>query len=66
VNAVSWERTPDRRTWRAARGPVLLTVTKISNGAFVAHVEGLAERSPEFAKRTIAQRWAEEHAGVSK
>lgn len=65
MNAVIWQQTPDRRTWRAARGPVLLTVTKISNGAFVGHVEGLAERSPECRTRLAAQRWAE-HAAVSK
>jgi hypothetical protein len=65
VSAVLWERTPDRRTWRAARGSVILTVTQASNGMFRADVEGLPER-PEFAKRTSAQRWAEQHAGGTR
>ena len=66
MNAVTWQQTPDRRTWRAARGPVLLTVTKTANGAFVADVEGLAGHSPECRTRLAAQAWAEQHAAVSK
>ncbi|MGH3265391.1 MAG: hypothetical protein ACRDNS_25745 [Trebonia sp.] len=65
MNGIFWEQTGDRRTWRAARGQVVLTVTKVSNGMFRADVEGLAERSPEFAKRTSAQRWAEQRAEVA-
>lgn len=65
MNAVTWQQTPDRRTWRAARGPVLLTVTKLSSGMFRADVAGpdAAERSPEFRTRRAAQGWADNHAG---
>jgi hypothetical protein len=64
VSAISWQQTPDRRVWRAARGRLVLTVTKVSNGMFRADIEGTTTaHSPEFAKRTSAQRWAEQHAG---
>lgn len=63
MNAISWQQTSDRRTWRAASGTVVLTVTKTASNTYRADVEGLVERSPEFAKRTNAQRWAEQHAG---
>jgi hypothetical protein len=61
MNAIFWERTADRHTWRAARGPVLLTVTKLSSGMFRADVEGpeVSERSPEFRTRLAAQGWAD-------
>jgi hypothetical protein len=61
--AITWQQTPDRRTWRAARGSVLLTVTKLTNGMFRADVEGLAKHSPECRTRLAAQTWAENHAG---
>lgn len=64
MNAVTWQQTPDRRTWRAARGRVLLTVTKLANGMFRADVEGMTGRSPEFRTRLAARRWAENKAGV--
>ena len=65
MNTVSWQQTPDRRVWRAAAGALVLTVTKLSNGMFRADVDGseVADRSPEFAKRTNAQRWASNRAG---
>jgi hypothetical protein len=65
VNAVTWQQSPDRGTWRAARGPVLLTVSKLVNGAFRADVEspGATERSPEFRTRLAAQGWADNRAG---
>jgi len=65
---VAWQQTPDRRVWRAARGGLLLTVTKLSNGAFRADIEGpgAAERSPEFRTRLAAQGWAANRAGVSE
>ena len=68
MNAVTWQQTPDRRTWRAARGSVLLTVSKLTNGAFRADVEGpgVAERSPEFRTRLAAQGWADNRAGMSR
>jgi hypothetical protein len=62
VNAVTWQQTPDRRTWRAAADGLVLTVTKLTNGMFRADVEGMAERSPECRTRLAAQAWAEEHA----
>jgi hypothetical protein len=62
---VRWQQTPDRRTWRAARGPILLTVTKTTNGMFRACVEGTAGWSPEFGTRLAAQAWAEERAATA-
>lgn len=64
MNAITWQQTPDRRTWRAARGGLVLTVTKLANGAFRADAEGMARRSPEFRTRLAAQGWAENKAGV--
>jgi hypothetical protein len=65
VNAIEWQQTPDRRVWRAARGSILLTVSKLSNGMFRADVEGpeIAERSPEFRTRLAAQGWADIRKG---
>jgi hypothetical protein len=65
VNGTVWERTPDKSTWRAARGSVLLTVTKLSNDMFRADVEGpgIVGRSPEFRTRLAAQAWAESSTG---
>ncbi len=65
MSAISWQQTGDRRAWRAARGSVLLTVTKLSSGMFRADVEGpgVTERSPEFRTRLAAQAWADSHAG---
>lgn len=65
MNAISWERTPDRNTWRAARGPVLLTVTRSVDGKFAALVErpGVADRAPGFRSRSLAQAWAAQRAG---
>ena len=62
MNAITWQQTPDRRTWRAACGPVVLTVTKASSGMFQADVEGT--RSPEFRTRLAAQAWAERAGGA--
>jgi hypothetical protein len=64
-DSIVWRQTADRRTWRAARGPVVLTVTKSANGAYRADVEGVAGRSPEFRTRLAAQRWAENKVGVT-
>jgi hypothetical protein len=65
VNAILWQQTGDRRTWRAAAGALVMTVTKTASNTYRADVEGpgVADRSPEFAKRTSAQHWAEQHAG---
>lgn len=66
MSAVIWERTPDKATWRAARGPILLTVSKLSNGMFRADIDGpeMTGRSPECRTRLAAQGWAERAAGA--
>ncbi|MGH3247897.1 MAG: hypothetical protein ACRDOI_17080 [Trebonia sp.] len=66
MNAVTWQQTGDRRTWCAARGQLVLTVTKLTSGMFAGHFEGLAGRSPECRTRLAAQRWAEQYAGVAR
>ena len=63
IQRLTWQRTGDPATWRAARGPVLLTVTKLASGMFRADVEGLPARSPEFRTRLAAQQWAEDRSG---
>jgi hypothetical protein len=65
VNAITWQQTPDRRVWRAGRGPILLTVTKLSSGMFWVEVEGpgVTERSPESRTHQAAQGWADNRAG---
>jgi hypothetical protein len=65
VNAVSWQQTPDRRTWRAARGLVMLTVSKLTSGQWSATVEGpgVTERPlTPLRTRLIAQQWCENKA----
>ena len=61
---ILWWQTPDRRTWRAAVGVLVLTVTKMSNGQWVGTVEGpgVSKRSPGLPARLAAQRWAENRA----
>jgi hypothetical protein len=68
VNAIVWQQTPDKGTWRAAVGDLLLTASKLSTGNWVGLVEGpgVCERSPEHRTRVQAQQWGETHAGVSK
>jgi len=65
MSAVTWQRTPDRRTWRAANGDTVLTVSKLSSGMFRADVEGPGgtARSPEFRTQLAAQGWAGTRAG---
>jgi hypothetical protein len=65
---ITWQRTSDIRTWRAAADGLVLTVTKLSTGRWAATVAGpfTDERSPEFGTRTAAQRWAEGTAGVAE
>jgi hypothetical protein len=66
VNTIMWEHSPDRRTWCAARGHVVLTVTRLSSGMFRGDVEGpgVAEQSPEYRTRLAAQDWAERAGGA--
>ncbi len=67
MNAITWQQTGDRRTWRAASGPVVLTATKLSSGQWTATGDGATiARSPEFRTRTAAQAWAEQHAGGAR
>lgn len=49
MSAITWQQAPDRCTWRAAAGVLLLTVTKLGDGKFAAMVEGpgVTERSPD-------------------
>jgi hypothetical protein len=67
--AIEWQQTPDRRTWRAASGVLVLTVTKLSDGMFEAMVEGpgVTERPLRpLRTRLSAQAWAESHAGGAR
>lgn len=58
---IFWWQTPDRRTWRAAVGVLVLTVSKTSTGQWVGTMEGpeVSKRSPGLPARLTAQRWAE-------
>ena len=49
MSGIRWERTPDRRTWRASAGALLLTASRLSSGAWAGAVEGpgVSERSPQ-------------------
>ena len=61
-----WARTSDRAAWRAYKGGLVLTVTRIVGACgWVAEVEGpgVSERSEVFATRLQAQRWAGDRAG---
>jgi hypothetical protein len=60
-----WTRTPDRAVWRAYKGGLVLTVTRLAANGWqaVAEGKGVTERSPTLATRLAAQRWAESRAG---
>ena len=61
-----WTRTPDRAVWRAYKGGLVLTVTRLAGGGWQAAVEGpgVTERSPMlFRTRKRAQAWADSRAG---
>ncbi len=62
ANSIVWQQTADRRTWRAARGSVALTVTRLTSGAYQADIDSMAVRAPEFRTRLAAQAWAEERS----
>jgi hypothetical protein len=69
MSAISWQQTHDRATWRAARGLVVLTVSKLTSGQWSAAVEGpgVTERPlTPLRTRLIAQRWCENRAGVAR
>ena len=60
-----WARTSDRSVWRAYKGGLTLTVTRLVGGGFQAVVEGpgVTERSQVKPTRLDAQRWADSRAG---
>lgn len=61
-----WTRMPDRAVWRAYKGGLVLTVTRLAGGGWQAAVEGpgVTERSPmPFRTRKRAQAWADNRAG---
>ena len=61
-----WTRTPDRAVWRAYKGGMVLTVTRLAGGGWQATVEGpgVTERFPmPFRTRKHAQAWADNRAG---
>ena len=62
-----WARTSDRNVWRAYKGGLVLTVTRVADGSgWLAVVEGanVTERSPApLPTRLAAQSWADRRAG---
>ena len=64
-----WARTSDRSVWRAYKGGLVLTVTRVAGGSgWQATVESpnVTERSPApLPTRLAAQRWADSRAGGS-
>ena len=65
-----WARTSDRNVWRAYKGGLVLTVTRVADGSgWTAVVEGpnITERSPApLPTRIAAQRWADSRAGGAR
>ena len=64
-----WARTSDRSTWRAYKGGLVLTVSRLAGGGWQAVVESgnVTERSPApLPTRLAAQRWAESRAGGAR
>ncbi len=62
-----WARTSDRNVWRAYKGGLVLTVTRVADGTgWTATVESpnVTEQSPApLPTRLAAQRWADSRAG---
>ena len=62
----SWARISDRNVWRAYKGGLVLTVTRVADGSgWTATVESpnVTERSPvPLPTRLAAQAWAEGRA----
>ena len=65
-----WARTSDRSTWRAYKGGLVLTVTRVADGSgWTATVESpnTTEHSPApLPTRLAAQQWADSHAGGAR
>ena len=61
-----WARTSDRSTWRAYKGGLVLTVTRVADGSgWTATVESpnVTEQSPApLPTRLTAQAWADSRA----
>lgn len=66
----SWARTSDRNVWRAYKGGLVLTVTRVADGGgWQATVESpnVTERSPApLPTRLAAQQWADNRAGGAR
>ena len=62
-----WARTSDRAVWRAYKGGLVLTVTRVADGSgwtATAESPNATERSPAtLPTRLAAQRWADSRAG---
>jgi hypothetical protein len=65
-----WARTSDRSTWRAYKGGLVLTVTRVADGSgWTATVESpnVTEQSPApLPTRLAAQHWADSRAGGAR
>jgi hypothetical protein len=65
-----WARTSDRKVWRAYKGGLVLTVTRVADGGgWQATVESpnVTERSPaSLPTRLAAQQWADDRAGGAR
>jgi hypothetical protein len=45
MTGITWQRTPDRRTWRPSARGLVLTASKLSSGQWAATVEGQAAKA---------------------
>ena len=64
-----WARTSDRAVWRAYKGGLVLTVTRLIGDGWLAMVEGegVTERSPApLPTRLRAQAWCDNRAGGAR
>ena len=64
-----WARTSDRAVWRAYKGGLVLTVTRLIGEGWQAVVEGegVTERSPApLPTRPRAQAWCDNRAGGAR
>ena len=65
-----WARTSDRNVWRAYKGGLVLTVTRVADGSgWTATVESpsVTERSTApLPTRLAAQSWADSRAGGAR
>ena len=62
-------RTSDRAVWRAYKGGLVLTVTRLIGDGWLAMVEGegVTERSPvPLPTRLRAQAWCDNRAGGAR